>query len=233
MAPSQCRMVLGLCDGREIFKDRVKFWNDVYGFDLSTMANSLYDEAIIDVVGPDTIVSEPYVIKDLHLNEIVPRQLDFSSSFTLVSTAERRTKVRAFVLYFDTFFTTTSEPVPSDTEVKIVKEGDVALAELWPVGGKPAPQRRASLGEGLKGKGRAKITSFSTGPKSVPTHWKQTLFLLREPITVDEGSLVTGKFHCRKSESNSRELDIEIHYSVKENADAAAGDVVVQMFKVR
>jgi len=41
-------------------------------------------------------------------------------------------------------------------------------------------------------------------------------------------------FHCRKSEMNSRELDVEIHYSVRENADApASGDVVVQMYKVR
>lgn len=33
------------------------------GFDLSTMADGLYDEAIVDIVGPDTIVSEPYAIK--------------------------------------------------------------------------------------------------------------------------------------------------------------------------
>lgn len=31
MAPSQCQMMLGLCDGSEVFKDRVDFWNDVYG----------------------------------------------------------------------------------------------------------------------------------------------------------------------------------------------------------
>jgi protein arginine N-methyltransferase 3 len=123
------------------------------------------------------------------LSEIVPRQLDFASSFTLESTAERRTKVRAFVLYFDTFFTTTSELVPPEAKVYIVKDGDIALAEVWPVGGKPAPQRRASLGDGLKGKAKPKTISFSTGPKSVPTHWKQTLFLLREPITVYEGTL--------------------------------------------
>ena len=129
------------------------------------------------------------ITKDLHLNDIVPRQLDFSSSFTLIANADRRTKVHAMVLYFDTFFTLTGEPVPSDTEVKIVKEGDIALAEIWPVGGKAAPQRRASQGEGLQGKAKHKVTSFSTGPKSVPTHWKQTIFLLREPVTVDEGAL--------------------------------------------
>jgi protein arginine N-methyltransferase 3 len=31
MAPSQCKMMLGLCEGCEIFKDRVGFWHDVYG----------------------------------------------------------------------------------------------------------------------------------------------------------------------------------------------------------
>lgn len=124
-------------------------------------------------------------LQDLNLGEITPRQLDFSSSFTLVSTVERRTKVHAFVLYFDTFFTTTGEPVAPGTEVKIVREGDIALAEIWPVGGKPAPQRRASLG----GKNvLPKVTSFSTGPKSIPTHWKQTIFLLREPLVAAEGT---------------------------------------------
>jgi type I protein arginine methyltransferase len=135
--------------------------------------------------------------KDLHLNVIFPRQLDFSSSFTLIANADRRTKVQAMVLYFDTFITLTGEPVPSDTEVKIVKEGDIALAEIWPVGGKSAPQRRASQSEGLQRKAKPKVTSFSTGPKSVPTHWKQTIFLLREPVTVDEGAFYMPCFLSR------------------------------------
>lgn len=154
------------------------------------------------------------------------------------------------MLYFDAFFTNTGEPVPPDVKVHIVKEGDVALAEVWPVGGKPAPKRRASLGDGIKAK--PKTISFSTGPKSVPTHWKQTIFLLREPITVDEGALsdafrntfsvlfnrftgsvVVGEFHCRKCETNSRELEVEIHYSVKENAEASPDKLWIQIFKVR
>lgn len=31
MAPSECKMVLGLCDATEIYKDRIGFWDDVYG----------------------------------------------------------------------------------------------------------------------------------------------------------------------------------------------------------
>lgn len=35
----------------------------ILGFDLSAMAADLYEEAIIDVVGPDTVLSAPYIIK--------------------------------------------------------------------------------------------------------------------------------------------------------------------------
>ena len=31
MAPSQCRMVLGMCEAAEVWKERVEFWEDVYG----------------------------------------------------------------------------------------------------------------------------------------------------------------------------------------------------------
>jgi protein arginine N-methyltransferase 3 len=31
MAPSQCQMLLALCDATEVSKERVEFWNDVYG----------------------------------------------------------------------------------------------------------------------------------------------------------------------------------------------------------
>jgi type I protein arginine methyltransferase len=31
MAPSQCRMMLCLSEASEIYKERVGFWNDIYG----------------------------------------------------------------------------------------------------------------------------------------------------------------------------------------------------------
>ena len=47
------------------------------GFDLSAMAAELYDDAIIDVVGPHTMLSEPYVIKVFKL------EVGLQSSFNL------------------------------------------------------------------------------------------------------------------------------------------------------
>ncbi|KAI0642918.1 S-adenosyl-L-methionine-dependent methyltransferase [Trametes meyenii] len=234
MAPSQSQMKFALCEAGELFKERIGFWSDVYGFDLSAMSKGVYNEAVVDVVGSETVLSEPVVVKDLFLGKITPKQLDFTSSFTLVSTAERRTKIHAFVLYFDIFFTHTGEPIPEDTDVYVVREGDPVLAEVWPLGGRPHQARRMSTGDPLKGKGRPKITSFSTGPASVPTHWKQTVFFLREPITAAEGTIVEGVFKCRKSNDNSRELDVEIHYRVGEPGEQAVqGEYTVQLYKVR
>ena len=48
------------------------------------------------------------------------------------------------------------------------------------------------------------------------------------------GTIVEGTFKCKKSEDNSRELDVEIHYTVKEPEESAAtSDVFVQIYKVR
>lgn len=164
------------------------------------MTTDLYDDAIVDVVGPDTVLSTTYTVKvracavilllvlltrtqDVYLREATPKQLDFVSPFSLTCTADRKTKIHFFVLYFDVFFTVTGDRVPAHTQAHIIRPDEASLAEVWPVGGKKPPQRRKSQSEN-----REKVVSFSTGPQSEPTHWKQTLFLLRDPIIVEEGA---------------------------------------------
>lgn len=125
------------------------------------------------------------LLQDLYLKDVTTRQLDFSSPFTLVANNDQKQKIHAFVLYFDTFFAVSGEHLPEGTEVHVAGEGDPILAEVWQIGRKPS--RRMSSGDPLK-KPKPKYISFSTGPASVPTHWKQTLFLIREPIVVHEGN---------------------------------------------
>lgn len=47
------------------------------------------------------------------------------------------------------------------------------------------------------------------------------------------GTVVSGTFHCHKNPENSRELDVEIHYTVKAEEDSVVSDMFVQMYKVR
>ncbi|KAL2624265.1 hypothetical protein R1flu_008510 [Riccia fluitans] len=58
-----------------------------------------------------------------------------------------------------------------------------------------------------------KPTSFSTGPKSRATHWKQTVMYLEDVITICEGEAITGKLSVAPNASNPRDLDVTVHYS--------------------
>ncbi|KAF2865885.1 arginine n-methyltransferas-like protein [Massariosphaeria phaeospora] len=55
---------------------------------------------------------------------------------------------------------------------------------------------------------------FSTGPHTKYTHWKQTVFYLKDVLTVEEGETITGVLENRPSEKNHRDLDIKISYKL-------------------
>lgn len=53
---------------------------------------------------------------------------------------------------------------------------------------------------------------LSTAPNSKYTHWKQTVFYLKEPLTVCEGEEIKLKIKCEPNRQNPRDLDIEINH---------------------
>ena len=58
-----------------------------------------------------------------------------------------------------------------------------------------------------------KPIAFSTGPFSKYTHWKQTVFYLKEPLTICGGEEIQGQISCVPNSKNPRDLDIEINMS--------------------
>jgi len=63
MAPSQTRIVLALCDPESVIKQRIGFWKNVYGFDMTCMLDGVYDEGIVEVVPADTVLTTSAVVK--------------------------------------------------------------------------------------------------------------------------------------------------------------------------
>jgi len=51
---------------------------------------------------------------------------------------------------------------------------------------------------------------FSTAPQAKPTHWKQTVFYLPQPLTVHAGEEIHGTISCAPNDKNVRDLDITI-----------------------
>jgi type I protein arginine methyltransferase len=56
---------------------------------------------------------------------------------------------------------------------------------------------------------------FSTGPHTKYTHWKQTVFYLREVLTVQQGEEVACTLVVKPNEKNRRDLDIRVDYALE------------------
>ncbi|SCV73747.1 BQ2448_6177 [Microbotryum intermedium] len=223
MVPSQTSIMLALFSGSAMVDERVKFWDTVYGFDMSAMGEEIKDDAMIDVVDGKEVVSNTISISDIVTQTTTVAGLSFTSPFTL--TANQSTTVNAFLAHFDTFFTSDARLVHSQSELK---EGEVY---------------------------------FTTGAHGTPTHWKQTMFLLKEPIQVEQGAfgtpilfyrirlsltrclhsldfakagtVIDGSFKCSKNPENSRELVVEVTWTVQASAEGRKGSVKAQVWKVR
>lgn len=51
---------------------------------------------------------------------------------------------------------------------------------------------------------------FSTGPHAKYTHWKQTVFYLKEDIAVSEGDVIKGKINVFPNKKNHRDYEIDL-----------------------
>ncbi|KAI9831573.1 MAG: type I protein arginine N-methyltransferase Rmt1 [Sarea resinae] len=56
---------------------------------------------------------------------------------------------------------------------------------------------------------------FSTGPHSKYTHWKQTVFYLRDVLTVEQGERIEGVLESKPNQRNRRDLDIRVQYRLE------------------
>jgi len=62
---------------------------------------------------------------------------------------------------------------------------------------------------------------FSTGPHATATHWKQTIFLLEEPIPdLAVGDVIKGSMTCRRNTEYFRALEMWIEWSVEKGGVA-------------
>ncbi|KAJ2984392.1 hypothetical protein NUW58_g6084 [Xylaria curta] len=60
---------------------------------------------------------------------------------------------------------------------------------------------------------------FSTGPHTKYTHWKQTVFYLREVLTVQQEEEVACNIVVKPNDKNRRDLDIQIDYTLETEDD--------------
>lgn len=160
--PDKAIMYVCAMEDAQMKNDRIHFWENVYGFDMSPIKEIALSEPIVDVVDCNTIMTNTVPILKLDLLTCTKENaMMFSSDFVLVS--NRNDYIHGIVAYFECAFTQVHKPM-----------------------------------------------GWSTSPFSKYTHWKQTIFYLRDTIVICQGEHLAGKITCCPNKKNPRDLDIEL-----------------------
>ena len=117
--PDQAVMYACLVDGEPHQRDRVRFWRDVYGFDMSPLIDDHFSPdrrepkttvcatrslgAVVEVVPASSVVSDSARFLNLDISTVKNEQLDFDSA-PVILTIQRDCVVAGVLVYFDTTF---------------------------------------------------------------------------------------------------------------------------------
>lgn len=95
--------------------DRVGFWRDVYGLDMSDLAPLHYHEAQVDRLEPADLISDRTLFHRLDLAVATNKELDFVAPFRIQIT--RSEILAVFAITFDVLFSGMHTVVPLSTSV--------------------------------------------------------------------------------------------------------------------
>ncbi|PQQ14725.1 putative protein arginine N-methyltransferase 1.2 [Prunus yedoensis var. nudiflora] len=95
--------LLTAIEDAEYKEDKIEFWNNVYGFDMSCIKKQAMMEPLVDTVDQNQIVTNSQLLKTMDISKMTPGDASFTAPFKLV--AERDDFIHALVAYFDVSFT--------------------------------------------------------------------------------------------------------------------------------
>lgn len=104
--------ICGIEDG-EVKRERIDFWDDVYGFNMEPLKEIAIKEPVVDVVHSKAIVTDSVPILTLDILTCTKEDLIFKNTFKLQS--QRNDYIHAFVTYFECAFTQVHKPIGFST----------------------------------------------------------------------------------------------------------------------
>eukprot|EP01097_Dermamoeba_algensis_P005784 TRINITY_DN3648_c0_g1_i1.p1 TRINITY_DN3648_c0_g1~~TRINITY_DN3648_c0_g1_i1.p1 ORF type:complete len:209 (-),score=35.90 TRINITY_DN3648_c0_g1_i1:189-815(-) len=100
--PDKATLLICGIEDEKYKHDKLDFWDNVYGFDMSCIKDIAYCEPLVDVVDPRAICTSVYSLFSVDINTVKKEDLCFSKTFNL--TASRNDNLHALVAYFDIYF---------------------------------------------------------------------------------------------------------------------------------
>jgi len=163
MMPDKAIMYISGLEDANYKDEKIHFWDDVYGFDMTCIKDIAINEPLVETVDYQHVMTDQCKIAEFDIMTMKPSDVDFTAEYSLK--AKRDDYCHALVVHFDIEFSACHTPV-----------------------------------------------TFSTGCHSQYTHWKQTIFYLKDDLTVNAGEIISGQISTKQNESNKRDLDITLAY---------------------
>ncbi|CAI9759061.1 unnamed protein product [Fraxinus pennsylvanica] len=101
--PDRASLHLTAIEDADYKEDKIEFWNNVYGFDMSCIRKQALSEPLVDTVEQKQIVTNCQLLKTMDISKMALEDASFTAPFKLV--AERDDYIHALVAYFDVSFT--------------------------------------------------------------------------------------------------------------------------------
>lgn len=103
LLPNTCSLALAGISDKQLKHRFIDFWDDVYGFRMSSMKNEIISEALIDTVDKETINTSVFVVRQFDLMTIsLEESQSFETQFQLTALSDK--PVLAFAGWFDCHF---------------------------------------------------------------------------------------------------------------------------------
>jgi len=100
--PDRASIYLCAIEDSEYRQEKIEFWNNVYGFDMSAIKKLALIEPLVDNCNANQIISDAVRILDIDIYTVTKGELDFTSNFQL--SIGRNDYAHAFVAYFNVEF---------------------------------------------------------------------------------------------------------------------------------
>lgn len=189
MVPSHTTLRIAPYVDGDFVDSHVTFWKSVYGFDMSSMLENIYDEAIVTTTKSDSVVGSSAVFLPLPLHTITVKELTFLKNFEVTITDDIP-GIDGWSIWFDTFFMPSSTfKFNEQSEPSEIKQKGLVAFTTGPFDTETHWQQCVLLA--------------NPGGK--------------EPVPLKKGRVIKGSVGYQKKEEGSRALDIEVRWDLDGN----------------
>jgi len=101
--PDRATLFITAIEDRQYKDDKINWWDDVYGFNMSCIRKIAIAEPLVDVVDAKQVVTGSCLLKEVDLYKVQKADLIFETPFQL--SVKRDDYIQAFVTYFNIEFT--------------------------------------------------------------------------------------------------------------------------------